>query len=352
MVSGGAERVISLLANHFANKNYDVDIALLLENKVDNDLYRLHNNISIIDLTAKKTNSYFRNSFIWIKKIREYLKKSKPDCVVSFIGRINALVLTSSRGLHIPILVSERNDPKKDGRGRLMSLYCSHIYKRAKKIVFQTEYAKSCFPKLSPEKCIIIPNPVEVDRCSSVKKDPLMIASAGRLMPVKNHKMLIEAMGIVVRAFPNVKCHIYGKGEEGNNLKEQIKESCLDEVVFLDGSKNNIGHYLSESSIFVLTSQYEGMPNALIEAMMCENACISTRYSGVEDIIENGKNGLLVDCNDSENLAKLIINLLSDNNKRSYLAQQALFSSQKYAKPVVIELWEKTIKELTLNQEQ
>ena len=108
MRRGGAERVISILANDYCQRGWDVDIVLLLNNAVE---YDLDSRINIVNIT-KKSGGYLKNAPRWLGGIRKYLKNRKPDRVVSFVGRINALVLTANIGLKLPVVVSERNDPK------------------------------------------------------------------------------------------------------------------------------------------------------------------------------------------------------------------------------------------------
>ena len=97
MVSGGAERVISLLANEYAKNGWDVEIALMLKNEVNQKQFALDDRIKIVDLSTKE-GSYKKNALRWVRMVRSYIKKEKPDCIVSFIGRINALVLTTAIG--------------------------------------------------------------------------------------------------------------------------------------------------------------------------------------------------------------------------------------------------------------
>ena len=116
MGAGGAERVISILANDYADKGWDVDIIMLLANRVEHKLRPQIRTISLVGTSER----YTKNAMSWLVRIRSYVKNEKPDRVVSFIGRINALVLTATIGMKVPVIVSERNDPKHDGRGKVM----------------------------------------------------------------------------------------------------------------------------------------------------------------------------------------------------------------------------------------
>lgn len=288
MRRGGAERVISILANDYCARGWDVDIVLLLTNAVE---YDLDSRINIVDIT-QKSGGYLKNAPRWLGGIRKYLKDRKPDRVVSFVGRINALVLTASIGMKLPIVISERNDPKHDGRGAFMQWYCNQIYHRAKAIVYQNEHEKSCFSKALEKKGCIIPNPVSV--AATKTGDGTTVATAGRLIEQKNQKILVAAMAQVHKVYPDVKCRIYGEGTLREALQVQIDALELQDVVTLEGNVKDIHNRLADCGIFALTSNFEGLSNALIEAMQIGLACITTDYPGARELITDGENGLVV----------------------------------------------------------
>lgn len=340
MRRGGAERVISILANDYANRGWDVDIVVLLANAVE---YDLNSRVRIVDL-AKRNGGYVQNAPRWLLGIRKYLKEHKPDRVVSFVGRINALVLTAAVGLKNPIVVSERNDPKNDGRGKLMQWYCNQVYRRAKAIVYQNEHEKSCFDRALENKGIIIPNPVSV-AATCAERTPI-VATAGRLIEQKNQKILVSAMEKVHKKYPDVKCRIYGEGNLRNALQEQIDSLGLTDVVSLEGNVKDIHARLAQCGIFALTSNFEGLSNALIEAMMVGLSCITTDYPGASELITDGQNGLVVPMNDDAALAAAIEKLLENSDGcADTLAQQAQQSAQAFRAETVLSLWHKVIEE-------
>lgn len=342
MVSGGAERVISLLANEYAKNGWDVEIALMLKNEVNQKQFALDDRIKIVDLSTKE-GSYKKNALRWVRMVRSYIKKEKPDCIVSFIGRINALVLTAAIGFDTPILVSERNDPRHDGRGKLMQWYCNQVYSRAAAIVYQTKYERKCFDRKLDKKSYVIPNPVEVVSDLKIKENDYEISTAGRLVEQKNHALLIDAIALVKKKYPEVKCNIYGEGSLRKRLEDQVQALGLNDSVFLPGNKTDINKWVARSSIFVMSSNYEGLSNALIEAMMQGKACISTSYPGADELINNGKNGLIVPCNDAQALANAIIDLFDKKELRQKLASNAAINSMKYQKDNVLKEWKKVI---------
>lgn len=339
MGRGGAERVISILANEYATKGWDVDILMLLANRVE---YELHPQVKVISLVGKSSN-YAMNALSWLTNIRKYIKSNKPDRVVSFVGRVNAVVLTATIGLKVPIIVSERNDPKHDGRGKLMLWYCNKIYQRARAIVFQNRYEQSCFDEALKAKGVIVPNPVQVSATKKTVSSEFVVATAGRLNHQKNHFMLIDAMALVHKEYPQVKCRIYGEGDLRPVLQEYIDRHELASTVSLEGNHTDIHEKLAECSMFVLTSEFEGLSNALIEAMMIGLPCISTDYPGADELISDGKNGKLVKRGDSAALAEIIIQMIEKKIDTERLTERSVFDAASYKKENVLRLWHQVI---------
>jgi len=343
MRKGGAERVISILANHYSAKGWNVEIVLLLENKVGYDLDR---NINIVDLTGKKS-SYFGNLPLWIKDIRNYLKRSRPDRVVSFVGRINALVLMSSVGIRIPVIVSERNDPRHDGRSRFMLWCCDCFYrKKASAVIFQTKYEASCFSPSLASKSYVVPNPVETrDGPAEAEARGCVIVTAGRLVEQKNHAMLIDAANLLKEDIPDVSVNIFGDGPLRKSLQSKIDALKMSDRIKLCGSVSDLHSRIKKASVFVLTSEFEGLSNALIEAMMLGLPCISTDYPGADEIIEHGVNGMIVPRNHARALSEALKYILSDAGVRQKLAGQAVKAAASYKTEIAIKAWENVIEQ-------
>ena len=339
MCRGGAERVISILANDYAQRGWDTEIVLLLRNQVE---YDLDSRIKIVDFAGRHA-SYIKNAPFWFSGIRRYLKHAKPDRVVSFAGRINALVLTASMGMDLPIVVSERNDPMRDGRSPMMRRYCDWIYRRAKAIVFQNKHEQNCFSQVHAPRSYIIPNPIRVTARREKATYDYILTTAGRLTAQKNQKVLVSAMKQIREVYPQAKCRIYGDGELRNELQAQIDALHLQNAVTLEGNVSDIHERLAQCDLFVMTSDFEGLSNALIEAMMVGLPCISTDYPGANELIQDGENGLLVPCGDADTLAEVVIKLLSDQERLVQLASCAKEASKRYQAEPVLELWRDVI---------
>ena len=338
---GGAERVISLLANDYCRRGWDTDIVMLLSNDL---AQKLEPGVKLVDLSLGG-GSYGKRAPRWLKEIRRLLKREKPDCVVSFIGRINALVLTAALGLKLPVIVSERNDPRHDGRGKGMLAYCDALYKTARAVVFQTKAEQECFSGAVKAKGVIIPNPVSVEGAVRRESEGFRVVTAGRLAEQKNHKMLMDAMALVRREIPGARCTIYGEGELRSELEDYVREKGLEGTVFLPGHALDIHEKIADASVFVLTSEYEGLPNALIEAMMLGIPCVTTDYPGAEEVMTDGLTGLIVPRGDDKELARKLILLARDRETGSTLGRNARRDAEEYRTENVIRLWRKVIEE-------
>lgn len=340
---GGAEKVLTMIANHLTKAGEEVEIVMLLGSAVNKEHFCLDDRIRVLDLSHK--GGYLKNVCKWFLGIRHYLKSSHPDLIISFIGRINALVLTSSIGLHIPVIVSERNDPHNDGRGFFMYHYCNMIYRKASAIVFQSQYQQNSFSKSLLCRGHIIHNPVKKHTPINEEYDVMQIATAGRLQPSKNHNMLIQAMAIVVKKVPLAECTIYGEGPLKDSLQTTINNLNLSKSIVLAGQKTNIVDYLSKCNVFVMTSEYEGLSNSLIEAMMLGKVCITTDYPGVEELIEDGKTGFIVPRGDATALANAIESILSNKDEVYYneIRNAAKKKVESYDEPIILSKWDNLI---------
>ncbi len=330
---GGAERVTSKLCNYFDSEGHRVYIACLLSTY---QAYETKPGISVLDLTVKGRSviSFFR----WIRKLRKTIREINPDCIVSFAGRINILTLISSKRGRV--IVSERNDPRHDGRSPLTIFVCKLLYRwRAKKIVFQTKEVQSLFWKGIRKKSVIIPNPISRPRFRKTSfEDPNNIIMVGRLEQQKNY-------GLAFRAFKgaripeNVKLHIYGGGTLRDSLIGLVKEMGIENRVVFEGVTDEPDEKMISSSIYVLSSRFEGMSNSLMEAMAIGLPCISTPVSGSNELICDLENGILLESFETEALSSSLELLVSDGLLREKLGLAAAKTMERYYDEKVIDLW-------------
>ncbi|WP_214079670.1 glycosyltransferase family 4 protein [Mesotoga sp.] len=340
MGRGGAERVISILANTYAREGWKVSIIMLLDNKND---YPLDKSIELISYANNKRPRVLQMPK-WIFGMRRYISKSRPDVVVSFVARINIVTLLACFGLRRKIVVSERNDPEADGRSFFVRIATNLLYPLAHKVVFQTRWAQSCFSKRVQKKSVIIPNPIQVSKYALPQDQrKKKIVAVGRLSKQKNHELLIKAFKRVHEVYPEYKLFIYGEGDLREYLEKLIEDTKLSEAVFLPGNVPDIHEQIADAEMFVLSSNYEGLSNALLEAMMMGLPCISTDCAGSNEIIENGRNGVLVAIGSETELVRKIKMLIRKPTSREELSLEANDSIEAYSVDVVINEWRQII---------
>jgi GalNAc-alpha-(1->4)-GalNAc-alpha-(1->3)-diNAcBac-PP-undecaprenol alpha-1,4-N-acetyl-D-galactosaminyltransferase len=338
MGNGGAERVVSILANHYAKKGKSVDIITLLSS---NCTYQLEPNVRLISL-ANEGKSRKLQTIDWIKGIKKYNKVNRPYCVISFFAKINIIVLLALYNRIGDIVVSERNDPSKDGRGPFVKLLTNILYPKTKKVVFQTKWAQSCFRSSVVKNSKIVYNPVTEISIPNVEKTKTIV-NVGKLMDQKNQKLLISAFSKVVDNYPEYKLVIYGDGTKRQELEELIESLGLNDRVMLPGWTSEIYEKVAAAELFVLSSDYEGFSNALLEAMMIGAPVISTNCAGSNEIIKNNVNGLLVPVDDLDKLVLGIRKMLGNPELANRMAQHGKRDVGRFGVSKIIGCWEEII---------
>ena len=338
MGRGGAERVISLLANFYVKMGSDVSILMLLHDKVE---YELDERIKVINLSKENVKALFdMPRLIW--NVHNYVKKEKPEAVVAFMAQICLVTGFACRGLKTRLIQSERIDPAAVGRGRFYEMLLNHVYANGDITVLQTKRARNYFPEKVRENSVIIPNPIAV-KCTAVQQRSGRIVTAGRLTKQKNQAMLIEAFAALHKRYPRYTLDIYGEGPLEEELQAKIDALGLNGVVVLKGNVPNIHEEMADAEIFVLPSNFEGLSNALLEAMMMGLPCVATNCSGCDEVIEDSINGLLIPIGDMKALEEALLQLAGDDEYRRQLGQKAAKSTSKYEVDTVINLWRDAI---------
>ena len=272
---GGAERVIVNLARQFSESGNEVCLATSLHEDWE---YPVSEHVCRVSFEQK---GYVKEGFVkqnirWIQNLRELIKEKKPDVVISFMAEPNFRTILATRGLKCKTIISVRNDPNKEYPNKVYQILAKVLYLFANGIVFQTEDAKNWFSNSIQKKSRIIYNQVDQKfyECSK-SKEKKDIVTCGRLVEQKNHEMLIDAFGKISNDVSE-NLYIYGEGHLREVLETKIKKLHLENRIFLPGDITNVEVMLSKAALFVLSSDYEGMPNALMEAMAVGVPCIST----------------------------------------------------------------------------
>ena len=331
---GGAERVVSLLSNELA-KNHEV---LIILTRTDQQVYELDKRISV-----KTRNTTDKTLDTW-KTFRRVCKKENPDVVIAFMTDTGILSAICLAGTGIPVITSERNDPNVKAMQPPMKLKILNKFAPTftAGYVFQSEGAQSFFPKKIQKKSCIILNPLDADKLPVREDDAIdnRIVSVGRLTEQKNQKMLINAFARST-ASKNHTLHIYGDGNLREELQAQIHALGMDNQIFLEGNSAHVHEDIKNAKLFVFTSDYEGLPNALMEAMAIGLPCISTDCSpgGARMLIKNGENGILIPCGDEDRLIREIDTLLPNAERLTSLGQEARNIRNKTSISAIAQNW-------------
>lgn len=338
LAGGGAERVVSELAAQMSNQGDNVSIILVAQNKVT---YHIPENVSIIDcatIQAKRGMSFFKR----IKKIRREIEIINPDVCISFTVGVNIYSIISCMFSEYKLVIAERNDPRYDPTDRFTRCLRKLLYPFADKYVFQTNGEKEFFSKAIQKKSIVIPNPVDPDMpkpYNGVRRKTFV--SAVRLFPQKNIKMSIDAFKIVYALYPDYRFEIYGDGPLRSELQCYIDSVGLGNVITLKGSTNTLYEDIKDAFAFLLSSNYEGISNSMLESMALGLPTISTDYpsGGARETIENGKNGFVVPVGGTNEMAEKMIALIENKELYDRLSNNAPKVRETYKSGVITEKW-------------
>lgn len=322
LMAGGAERVLSVLSKSFAN-NFDEVVYLTWIDAPD--FYPLDNRIKRICVERECHSKSIIKKATWFRK---HIRNNNYSAILSFLEPFNVLICLALTGIKIPIIVADRNDPRWVWNNFLQRHLRLIAYRKAKRIVCQTENNQSYYKNDYLKKSTVIYNPIflpeEYRGKALLTSKKHRFVSVARLNEQKNLKMMISAFAEFHDRHDDYSLTIYGEGSCRKGLVEFIQDKYLDGCVYLPGAKQNVWDLILDAECFVLSSWYEGMPNALLEAMCLGLPCVSTRVSGAKDLIKNGYNGLLIDVNDTQSMAKAFHLLAEDKQKRKELGENAV----------------------------
>lgn len=320
LANGGAERVTAILANELAEQGMTVEVAFM---KDGIRVYQLHKLVKTYDFYSEG------NRVIRIgRKILRLRKLMKENANTTFIAMLpfeTFYTYLASWGLPIRIIYSLRNDPA-SMKGKFWYFIKKRIYPKAYRIVFQTEEAKEYFPEKVRKKGKVIPNPVSnglPGRFEGERKKE--IVTVGRLKEQKNYPLLLHAFAEVNQKYPDWRLRIFGEGE----LEEELKALCLKlkigEAVEFCGFRKNVIEEINRSGIFVLASDYEGISNAMLEAMATGIPCICTDcpVGGARLTIQDHENGLLVPVGNRARLVNALIEIIQNPSLAEQLSCKA-----------------------------
>lgn len=314
LTGGGAERVTVNLANYLIKRKYDVTILTVVEDEV---AYEIDEKIKVRSLSKKEE---FRgtvfNHMMWYSRLLRFDRCEQAECYVSMLLIPTKIIMLARRFIKGKVIFSERNDPA--SYPLKTQRWLKRLTKNADGYVFQVPGAAKWYEDtVKNKKWEIIPNAVNQDFMNiktENRQRKQAIVAVGRLESQKNHKLLINAFARLPKEYEDYQLKIYGQGSLEAELRTQISELGMDHKVFLMGYCRNVGEKIKNAAIYVMSSDYEGMPNSLIEAMVLGLPCIATDCpcGGSAWLIQDGINGILVPARDEKALRDAVIRILSD----------------------------------------
>lgn len=334
--AGGAERVMSILANNFQKQpDTQIHFILLVGGEI---FYEISENVRI----HKPSFNYKEHSrLVYTQKIFQFLRKKlkgiKPNILLSFEGRYNSFVLAACWGLNIRTFISERSRPG-ISYGKLLDMINKIVYKRATGIIAQTHCAKDHLFRITKHANIaVIGNPIMQHNFSDVNRQ-FVVLNVGRFIKSKHQDLLVDYFKEIDRQ--DWRIWFVGTGNQIAQVKEKAKRLDLKDTVIFWDNQPKLDYFYSQASIFAFTSTSEGFPNVLGEAMAAGCACISFDCTaGPSDLIDHGKNGFLIKEGDHKTYIAKLDQLMNDENLRTSFGKEAKKKMRLYDEQVIADLF-------------
>ena len=347
LTGGGAERVVSILANYFVNQ-CNVTVCLVEKDTVD---YTLDSRISINTSALGSERRGIGKVFSKLISIRKWMLEHPDAVFISFMDNENILTSFASVGLPVRVVLSQRNDPFQTLKNHILKCMTFSAYKlnACKSIVFQTEGAKEFYPESIQKKGRIILNPLKenlpepFDGTRSKR-----IVSVARLEPQKNYPMLITAFSEFYKLHPDYVLEIYGEGTEKENLLSLTRQLGIEGSVVFCGFEKSIHEKILDASMFVLASDYEGLSNAMLEslALGLPTICTDCSPGGARMVIQSGQNGLLVPVRATNELCAAMCEVAENHTLAEHLSHEAVSIRKELCIQEISRQWESLLEEL------
>ena len=344
--AGGAERVMSELANAMAARGDEITLVTLAG--AGGDRYRLDPRVKRVALELRSdSNSIVRaiaSNYRRIRALRAAIRASGAAAVLVFEERANVLVILATMGLGVRRVISERVDPRSHAIGAAWRALRRLAYPLADALVVQTQalerWARGAMLGRRVE---VIPNPLRaLPRCDEATRTHTIVA-VGRLVQQKGHHVLLRAFARVSHEAPAWNLVILGEGEERAALEQLARDLGIAERVSFRGWVAEPADVLCTAGVYAMPSRYEGFPNALLDAMACGLPAVCTAWAGAGEMITHEVDGLLVPVDDVEALAAALRRLVHDPALRERLGKSALAVRERFSMPAVLRQWDRVL---------
>ena len=325
MAGGGTERVVALLSNEFVKRGFPVTILLFAGSHTE---YPLDKRVEVI-VAGETSGGKISVRLKRLKAMRRFYKENKGCYIFAFSAMGAVFSALAAFGIPHRMLVSERNDPSRYEHGTVRNL----AYLKAEKLILQTEEMRRLFPDKLQKRAVVIPNPVSSDIPKPFRGErKKRVVSVARLQPQKNQKLLIAAFADFVRQYQDYELHIFGVGELEEELCRQAARLGIEDKVIFRGFSSNVKQEIWDSAMFVLSSDYEGISNSMIEALAMGVPVISTDCpGGSRAYIKNGISGILTPVGDKEALTKAMMKVADSPQFAEILSQNGAKIKETYS---------------------
>ena len=349
---GGAGNVMQILAGQLSCRGHEVSLLLLngALMKPKHDLC----NVKIIEyplVQNEPAKTPIGRLFRYKKAVKRLINAENPDAVISFLTEYNDLSAWTIGG-KIPLVISERNNPFQEKLKPQWELLRRLYYPRADKLVVQCSQFSDFYSDSVKQKISVIPNPILVPTVRhQVREDnEIRLVALGRLHHQKNYPWMIEAMCRIHKENPLCTLKIYGDGPEEADLQKRIAEANAEEYITLAGKTSAPHEVLANSDIYLMTSDYEGFPNALSEGMAVGLPSVTRLcHDGLRDLVEDGVNGYLIAKDDMDTFVNMVLHLANDAELRYQIGSNAQKITDTYGIDQILDRWEATLKEAVDN---
>jgi GalNAc-alpha-(1->4)-GalNAc-alpha-(1->3)-diNAcBac-PP-undecaprenol alpha-1,4-N-acetyl-D-galactosaminyltransferase len=348
LAGGGAEKILTILAGGLAERGHEVTILTVYKVK---DFYSVPEKVRRIYADSQAASDCKWYSIPHQIKRQQALKDSiletSPEIVISFMELTSIRVLSALSDTGIPVLASEHTDPRYYHISTRWEMLRRFWYPKAANVVMLTDetlnWARKQWPRWHAS---AIPNPVLPPTFSTQTDRPNWfgmrnLIAMGRLVGIKGYDMLLRAFELIADKFPDWNLTILGEGDSRPDLESSINVAGLKGRVYLPGTFNPPHDILRQADILVMSSRFEGFPNAICEGMSCGLPVVSFDCpSGPRAIIRNGIDGILVPPEDVNGLAGALSDLMSDDEKRWQLAKRAPEVMERFSLDLYLDRWE------------
>jgi glycosyltransferase involved in cell wall biosynthesis len=345
---GGAGNVMQILAGQLSRRGHDVSL-LLLNGALMSPKHDLAN-VKVIEyplVQNEPARTPIGRLLRYKNAVKRLITAESPDAVISFLTEYNDLSAWTIGG-KIPLVISERNNPFQEKLKPQWELLRRLYYPRADKLVVQCSQFSDFYSDSVKRKISIIPNPILVPTVRHrVREDnEIRLVGLGRLHHQKNYPWMIEAMCRIHKENPLCSLKIYGDGPEEAGLQKRIVEANAQDFITLAGKTSTPHDVLANSDIYLMTSDYEGFPNALSEGMAVGLPSVTRLcHEGLRDLVEDGINGYLIPQDDMDSFVNTALRLADDAQLRSQIGLNAQKITDTYGIDQIIDRWEVALNE-------